>query len=143
MESITRGERHRCCRWIGVLLLCLVAGPSVAAAQGGGVKPDVNVVQSVKAVSPAVGPAVVEIEVRSSKEFPVRDEIVTLRIGNAEFRKSRSPAGGRLDTLIFILTDEEFQQVTDGDTMTVQYGMANTAGPRWSFGKLNKSLLQR
>jgi hypothetical protein len=131
-----------------VILALLPSAVPLSAAQAGGAKPEVNVVRSIKA-RPATGgqaPAgatVVEIELQSSLEFPVRDEIVILRIGSADFRISRSPDDGRLDTLFFVLSQDDFDQLPDGASMEVRYGTTDAGGHRWRFGKLNKSLLQR
>ena len=127
---------------IALLLIVLLGTPIAAAAQ------EVNVVKSIRAVGKTV-----EIELESTKEFPVRDEVVVLRIGEKEFSKSRSPKGGSLKGLVFVLTADEFEKLTDGDQMTVGYGRqpageegvlsGSAAGPRWDFGKLNKTLLGR
>ena len=142
MNSITRGT-PRARRRIGLLLACFISVPAFAAAQ------DVNVVKGIRAVD-----STVEIELESSKEFPVRDEIVVLRIGKKEFSKSRSPKNGSLKGLIFILTADEFARLGDGEIMTVGFGRQSDsedttiaagrdAGLRWEFGKLNKGLLER
>lgn len=99
-----------------------------------------NVVRSIRTIpSPGTG---VEIELFSRQGFPVRDEIAVLRIGGREFLNSRYPAGGDTRTLIFTLTREDFASVKTGDDVSVQYGH-DSAGPRWSFGTLDKSLLDR
>ena len=144
MITMTPGT-SRAYTQICVLLACLVSLPAFAAAQ----EPEVNVVKSVRAVN-----STIEIELESSKEFPVRNEVVVLRIGNKEFMKSKTPKGGSLKKLIFILTADEFDQLADGDPMIVTYGrqtdddITGLSGrrhhePRWDFGKLNKALLGR
>jgi hypothetical protein len=82
----------------------------------------------------------VEIELQSTKPFPVRSEIAVLRIGTREFMNSRYPADGRLDTLIFKLTPDEFAQVASGDPIRVQYGRGAKAN-YWDFGTLDKRSL--
>jgi hypothetical protein len=134
--------------WAAVLLSCFLLVPVLAAAQTG--KPDVNTVKSVKAVGSHV-----EVELHSSREFPVRDEVIVLRIGKKEFLTSRSPADGSLKTLIFSIPADEFAQLADGETMSVGFGRgrvdlpeqaagaAREAVRRWDFGKLDKSQLGR
>ncbi len=122
---------------------CL-ALPLVAAAQ------DVNTVKSMRAVGNNV-----EIELESSKQFEIRDDLIVLRIGNKEFSRSKSPKDGSLNRLIFMIPASAFEQLADGEAMTVSFRSDNVSGdvsatggtrrggPRWDFGKLNKSLLQR
>src|SRR5688572_24803371 len=118
---------------------CL-ALPLVAGAQ------DVNTVKSVRAVGSNV-----EIELESSKQFEMRNDITILRIGKKEFLLSKTPQNGSLNRIIFILPAKEFAQLTDGEAMTVLYKSdtatgevsatgRRAAGPRWDFGKLDKSL---
>jgi hypothetical protein len=107
-------------------LLAMFVAPWVVSAQ------DANTIRSVRAVQSGV-----EIEVHSATEFPVRANIVVLRIGDKEFTQSRNPADGSLNTLIFTLTPGEFAQVNHGDPVSVYYGRGETGG-RWNFGALNK-----
>jgi hypothetical protein len=130
---------------LGVALFSLFALSTVAAQQ-----PDdkrVNTVRSIRAVG-----AEVEIELHSTVEFPVRDEVVILRIGNRDITKSRPPADGSLNTLIFSLAAADFDRLPDAAPMTVRYGKAlPSPGPapqaadpaRWNFGQLNKGRLVR
>jgi hypothetical protein len=122
---------------------CL-ALPLVAGAQ------DVNTVKSMRAVG-----STVEIELESSKQFEIRDDLIVLKIGNKEFSRSKSPKDGSLNRLIFMIPASAFEQLADGEAMTVSFRSDNVSddvsatggtrrgGPRWDFGKLNKSLLQR
>ena len=113
---------------------------------------DVNIVKSIRATVVDSAPAI-EIELQSSREFPVRDQIVVLRIGTRDFLRSRSPSDGSLNTLIFMLTPDDFSQLADGDAMSVRYGLdysdqpsaqpSGTDNARWDFGPLNKALLVR
>jgi len=48
-----------------------------------------NTVDSIKTVQSKI-----EIQVTSTKEFPVRDELVVLQIGSKPFTESRYPADG-------------------------------------------------
>jgi hypothetical protein len=63
----------------------------------------------------------VEIEVTSSEPFPVRAMPPLLHVGELVFGRSRSPGDGRLNTLIFMLSDEEFAQTSVGDPVGVGY----------------------
>jgi hypothetical protein len=92
-----------------------------------------NTVDSIKTVQSKV-----EIQVSSTKEFPVRDQLVVLQIGSKQFTLSRYPADGRLNTLIFTLAAEEFDQLNNGDDIIVQYGREEST-ERWRFGKLDKT----
>lgn len=139
MESNPRLAFFRQRGWAAGLLLCLAAGAGTMQAQGrGSATPVSNEVRDLRAVGPFV-----EIELHSSREFPVRNEVVSIRIGNTEFTRSRYPDDGRLDTLIFMLTPAEFDQAPDGQTMTVQYGKRPAKGLQWNFGRLKKSSLRR
>ena len=128
---------------VATLLLALAAGADAQTQ-----KPDVNTVRSIRDAGP-----VVEIELHSSREFAVRDEVVVLRIGSKEFHRSRPPEGGSLNTLVFMLTPADFDALPDGEALTVKYGLqpvgsdepgaagaADDRGPRWNFGKLNKGM---
>ena len=122
---------------------CL-ALPLAAGAQ------EVNTVKSVRAVGNSV-----EIELESSKQFEVRDDLIVLRIGDQDFSLSKTPKDGSLNRLIFMLPAKAFEALPDGAAMTVSFRSDNASGdvsatggtrrggPRWDFGKLNKSLLQR
>ncbi len=81
----------------------------------------------------------VEIEVTSAAGFPVRDELVILRIGNQEFTQSRPPKDGSLNALIFTVPAETFDKLSDGNEVSVHYGRNASAEVR-RFGKLDKKL---
>ena len=82
----------------------------------------------------------VEIEVHSTHPFPVRALPAVLRIGGEQFVRSRY-AKGRLDTLIFLLSEEEFASLDTKDPVSVQYGKGKARPkPTWDFGALDKSL---
>jgi hypothetical protein len=84
----------------------------------------------------------VEIEVTSDRNFPVRNELQVLRIGQREFRQSRYPSNGDTKRLIFTLTDAEFNQISSGEETLVQYGRGNNSTLLWKFGAINKSMLR-
>jgi len=113
--------------------------------------PDVNVVRSIRSVT-VNSMKTIEIELHSSRPFPVRDQIVILRIGNTDIVRSRPPSDGSLNTLIFIMTPEDFDRLMDGAALSVRYGLEHSDEPaapvgrdtvRWDFGTLNKSMLTR
>ena len=63
----------------------------------------------------------VEIELKSTKEFPVRDAVIELRVGAQTFRRSRPGPDGSLNTIIFVLTHDEFDRINTGDAVTVGF----------------------
>jgi hypothetical protein len=145
MTRLTRESITGITTRLGALLTCLLLSGVMAAAQAP--QADVNTVKSIRTVN-----GVVEVELHSSREFPIRDEVVVLRIGKKEFLRSRSPEDGSLKTLIFMIDPDQFDSLADGEEMTVTYGRskgeagevgasaASAHRPRWNFGKLNKSL---
>jgi hypothetical protein len=120
-------------RWLSTLStpIALFTFSAVAA------EPAVNTISGIRTVESGV-----EIELHSSRPFPMRNQITVLRIGDKEFTKSRYPKDGNLDTLIFKLTPDEFGQLANGDPVRVQYGRGVKAD-YWDFGTLNKRLLVR
>ena len=88
------------------------------------------------------GRPAMEIELRSDRAFPVRNEITVLRIGAREFLLSRYPESGDTHVLIFTLTPEEFSETQDGDSVVVQFGRGEQPD-RWAFGSLDKATLSR
>lgn len=113
------------------LLMILGATPEDASP--------VNTIRAIRSV-----PRGVEIEVHSTRPFPVRTLPPVLRVGEAQFLRSRYPRGGTLDTLVFLLSAEEFDALLPGDEVFVQYGKADAAAARakttWAFGRLDKTL---
>lgn len=110
---------------------------------------EVNVVKriqtaAVKAEGRSSGPPV-EIQVDSTKEFPVRDAVVVLNIGGKEFTMSRSPEDGSLNTLIFTVSASDWASLKSGDSMAVYFGQDDVKNPeaRWNFGALDKTLLNK
>jgi hypothetical protein len=83
----------------------------------------------------------IEIELTSPTPFPVRSEVVMLRIGNQESTISRHPDDGNLNTLIFTVKPEQFARATAGERVVVQFG--NDASRQWDFGPLDGALLDR
>ena len=81
----------------------------------------------------------IEIQVFSWDAFPVRDELLVLEIGDRHFFLS-SYRNGDLNTLVFTLTLDEFESVTSGDPVLVQYGLSHS-NEIWQLGGLDKSIL--
>jgi hypothetical protein len=102
---------------------------------------EVNTIESIRTAS--TPEPKVEIEISSTKPFPVRDQIVILRIGTKDFYLSRPPSDGSLNTLIFMLTPDEFAQLDNGDQIVVQYGQGDSEDDRRYYGILDKNLLDQ
>ena len=77
--------------------------------------------------------AAFEIEVSSSRTFPVGGALPTLMIAGRSFTLSRFP-DGNTDRLIFTLDADEFASLPDGAEASVVVGGA----PRWAIGPLRK-----
>lgn len=82
------------------------------------------------------GPVTYSIGLYSSVEFPMRDEVATLSIGGKSFINSSYVQGGDLHTIIFSLTQSQFQSLKNGDQMVVYYGQSDASDPaaQWVFG---------
>jgi hypothetical protein len=85
------------------------------------------------------GRPAIDVELRSERPFPPRNEIAVLRIGTREFLLSRYPDSGDTHVLIFTLSVEEFAATSEGDPVALQYGRGEQPD-RWYFGPLNKTL---
>jgi len=85
----------------------------------------------------------IEVVVTSNQPFPVQNQLAVLRIGTSEFNISRYPETGELTTLTFSITGDDFAALNNGDPVRVQYGSGVRAPRGWTFGILNKSLLDR
>ncbi|HEY1637497.1 MAG TPA: hypothetical protein VGF62_03155 [Rhizomicrobium sp.] len=94
---------------------------------------DENRIVAVREVTSRVGRPEVEIELHSSRVFPVTDALPTLVAGDHSFRMSRF-LPGKTDRLIFTLTPAEFASIPNGANLTLRIGGAHP----WSFGKLDK-----
>ena len=125
-------RRQDVCMWKFVSsLVCLLLAAPVLLAQGTG-----NI-KSIKSVGSNV-----EITVTSGQEFEVRNEGVILQIGDSAFSNSRSPDDGDLHVLTFVLTSQEFDQLSSGDPVTVRFG-SDPSNDRRNCGKLDKSILNK
>jgi hypothetical protein len=92
-------------------------------------------VQHLMSLAQREGAAGVEIEVASGYEFPVRDNLLTLRIGSRTFTSSRY-VDGDLHRVVFSLTAAEFAAVSASDTVLVHYGN-QPRGDVWNCGRLD------
>jgi len=108
-----------------------------------GKKQMINYVNAIRRVTESFvldGQDGVEIELYSSEQFPVRNEVVVLSVGKADFLLSRYPDEGDLNRLIFTLTTDEFDQLASGDPITVRYGRdPDNSYDQRDFGLLDKS----
>ena len=96
-----------------------------------------NTIKSIQTVGSNI-----EITVKSGQEFDVRNEVVTLQIGSQRFGNSHSPADGDTHSLIFVLTQSEWDSLATGDPITLGWGIDASSNPR-NFGTLDKSLLNK
>jgi hypothetical protein len=102
-------------------------------------KDDVNHIRSMRLVQ---AQSAVEIELTSNREFLPQGELLVLVIGNHEFSVSQYASTGDTNTIIFTVTVEEFERLSAGDRVSVQYG-SDVKSNAWGFGRLDKSLLGR
>jgi hypothetical protein len=79
-----------------------------------------------------VGPRI-EIELQSSRRFPMGNALPVLTIGDRSFRLSRFPMG-KSDRIFFVLTPSDYAAVPDGAAATLRIGGAHP----WSFGAMRK-----
>jgi hypothetical protein len=98
---------------------------------------DVNSIVAVRplAVSTQAGTSgpVVEIELQSSRPFPVGGALPEITIGARSYALSRF-AEGDTDRLIFTLGADEYAAAVSGEEVSVRVGGA----PVWRFGRLTK-----
>lgn len=111
--------------------------------------PPCSAEQSEIAAIRAVGPDI-EVELRSTRPFPVRALAPVLCMGSQESWVARLPGDGDLHTLIFTLTAGEFALTQDGDPVTLEHGGCDRSlddqrlyWDLWVFGPLDKGLLGR
>ena len=84
-----------------------------------------------------------DITVTSPDEFPMRDEIVTLSVGGETFSNSHYIPGTDLNTLVFSLTQQQFQSLPTGTAAVVYYGQddAGILKAQWVLGTSDKGIL--
>jgi hypothetical protein len=113
--------------------LALLAS-GVAAAQS----KQRNVINRIAAVSSGT---VYEVEIISSDPF-LQSDLPVLRIGDQEITISRWSETGSPNTLIFILTPEQFRKAKTGDSVVFQYGRGERNNKTRDFGNLDKGKLK-
>jgi len=89
----------------------------------------------------ALGGPGIEIELYSDDLFPVRDQILVLQIGRAQFLLSRYP-GGDLHTVAFALTLGDYASLGCLRPMIVQYG-TDPSDEIWDFGDFDRRILRK
>lgn len=94
---------------------------------------------AVRAITRSDGP--IDIQVGGTVEFPVQNELPTLRIGNLESRLSRYPDSGDTHHLIFSFEPADFAAMLDGAEVLLYYGDASDVR-RWDCGRLDKRMLK-
>jgi hypothetical protein len=106
------------------------AAISVADSQS-----DSNRIVAIRRVASPTGKAAaaVEIELSSTRLFPIGDALPTLTIGARSFTLSRFPTG-KTDHLVFTLEADEYAAIGEGAGVTLHIGGARP----WSFGALRK-----
>ncbi len=97
-----------------------------------------NVINRIAAVSSATA---YEVEITSSDPF-IQSDLPVLRIGDQEITISRWSETGSLNTLIFILTPEQFEKAKTGDPVAFQYGRGERNNKTRDFGNLDKGKLK-
>lgn len=127
MKRASRATRGARAGWLCSLLFAVFP---IASARAGGA--EMNAIQSVKTNQSGE----VEIELKSTKEFPVRDAVIELRIGDQTFRRSRPAPDGSLNTIIFVLTDDQYAKINTGDSIRVGFSHEPS---RWDFGYVDKT----
>jgi hypothetical protein len=115
-----------------------VAADTVAAAETSRIVAVRTVAPSGRRVVAEAAAARVEIEVESTRRFPVSDALPELRVGGERFRLSRftgQSSGGRL---AFTLPAAAFAALPEGAAASVVIG----AQRPWSLGRLRKAMRQ-
>jgi hypothetical protein len=94
-----------------------------------------HVVGVTAAASETTRTPTVEIEVASTRLFPVSGALATLIVGEKTFKLSHYPSGAT-DRLVFTLEATDFEAISQGAEVNVRVG-----GQRpWKFGPLDKAL---
>jgi len=96
---------------------------------------ETNRIVAIRRVASVAGRAVpgVEIELSSTRAFPIGDALPTLTIGGRSFTLSRF-GSGKADSLVFMLEAGEYAVLKDGADVMLEIGGARP----WSFGALRK-----
>lgn len=110
--------------------------PAVLGATGQPETGDVVAIRSAAGI--AAGASDVAITVSSPTGFPVRDELVALRVGGTEVLRS-AYASGDTRQLTFTVTRAEWDALQSGDPLSVGYGGTTVT----TLGPLDKTALDR
>jgi len=105
--------------------------------------PDQNNVNSMKTVAASSalnGQSGVEISLNSNRSFLPTGEVLMLQIGSQQVDLSRYADNGSINQITFVLTQEQFAALQQGDHISVQYG---DGGPSWNFGTVDKTMLNK
>lgn len=94
-------------------------------------KPDSNAISAIRTVRRA--PSAVEIELTSSRPFPIADALPVLTIGDRTYRVSRI-LPGKPARMVFTLSEADYAAARDGAPVALRIGGAHP----WSFGALRK-----
>jgi hypothetical protein len=109
---------------------------NVQGIQGGQGNEIVSIHHAVRLIGASRLP-LVQIELKTSRPFPVREVPLQLQIGKKVFIEELSgDYTGRKLTLS--LTPEMFAELTDGDEIVAFFSKPSAEGDVWSFGRLGK-----
>jgi hypothetical protein len=90
-------------------------------------EPDDNHIAAVRQVS-----AGVEIELASSRAFPITDALPVLTIGDRQYRLSRFVPGAN-NRIVFLLKSAEYAGISAGAKVSLRIGGIHP----WTFGTLH------
>lgn len=105
--------------------------------------PDQNNVNSMKTVTASSaldGQSGVEITLNSNRPFLPTAEMLVLLIGSQQIGLSRYADTGSTNQITFVLTQDQFAALQQGDHISIQYG---DGGSSWNFGTFNKNMLNK
>jgi hypothetical protein len=94
---------------------------------------DSNTIAAIRPVRLPSGKAVVEVELASSRAFPIGDALPTLTIGDRSYRLSRF-VPGKPGHMVFTLDASDYSALRRGAAVTLGIGGAYP----WQFGALQK-----
>lgn len=121
--------------YLAVVFTCLLSMVPVmpSHADESAVSEDINAIENI-----TLDAAGVEIQLKSSRPFPVRAIPPGLHVGAETFSRSFRPEDGDLNRLIFLLPAKDFAELRVGEPMRVVYGEGASPKERWEFGALVK-----
>ena len=94
---------------------------------------DSNAITSIRPARLPSGAAVIEIELTSSRAFPITDALPVLVVGDRSYRVSRI-LPGKPSRIIFTLSAADYGALANGADVTLRIGGAQP----WQFGALRK-----